>query len=172
MYAVEDKSATPASYPWEYGLPMASVLLWQVFPSVMVGPTQTSQSIHPVNIHRAAPTDPLPTAPSESQRRVHLVLNPDQRIQHHRPRLVQVERVALHLRLAGGLVGVPAVDVEGLGLRIGCWALADRGRLGGWFWRAGYRGDFRHGRDGFAFRVFDGRCHSTAEGEGREAPCC
>jgi len=84
------------------------------------GPTQTSQSINPINIHRTAAADPLAAAPPERQRRVHLVLDPDQRVQHHGSRLVQVQRVRLHPRLRRRLVGVPAVDVEGLrlGLRL------------------------------------------------------
>ena len=76
--------------------------------------TQTGQSVDAIDIHSAAPTNTLPTAPSKSERRVNFILNPDQRIQHHRTGLIQVQRVRLHLRLAGRLIGVPSVDVEGL----------------------------------------------------------
>lgn len=78
--------------------------------------TQTSQRVDPVNVHRARPADALPAAPPERQRRVDLVLDPDQRVQHHGAGFVQVERVGLHPWLLGRLVGVPAVDVEGLDL--------------------------------------------------------
>ena len=76
--------------------------------------TQTSQRIHPINVHRTTPTDALPTAPPKRQRRINLILDPDQRIQHHRPRLVQVKRVRLHPRLRRRLVRIPTVHVEGL----------------------------------------------------------
>jgi hypothetical protein len=111
------------------------------------GLTQTSQSINPINIHRTAPTNPLSTAPSKSKRRIYLILNPDQRIQHHRSGLVQVQSVRLHPRLRGRFIRVPAVNVEGLDL--GVWG---GGRL---FDRAGLRGgdDACHGAD----------CHGRAQ---------
>lgn len=96
--------------------------------------TQTSQSINPINIHRTAPTNTLSAAPSERKRRIYLILDPDERIQHHGAGLVQVQRVRLHPRLRGRLVGVPAVDVEGLGLGFRI--------VGGLFDRAGLRGRY------------------------------
>lgn len=82
--------------------------------------TQTSQSIDPINVHRTAPTNALSATPSKRQRRIDFILDPDQRIQHHRPRLVQIKRIRLHLRLRCRLIRVPAVDLESLGL--GLWA--------------------------------------------------
>lgn len=76
--------------------------------------TQASQCVDTINVHRAATADTLSAASPERERRVHLVLDPDQSVQHHWPSLVQIEGVGLHLRLAGRLIGVPAVDVEGL----------------------------------------------------------
>lgn len=116
------------------------------------GRTQTSQSINTINIHRAAPANTLSTAPAKRECGIHLVLDPNQRVEHHGPGLVQVQRVRLHPRLRGRLVGVPAVDVEGLDLGVGL--------LGG---RGGYacHAADAHGR---AYTGTQGR-----EGAGREA---
>lgn len=77
--------------------------------------TQTRQRVDTINVHCAATANTLSAASPESESRVHLVLDPDKRIQHHGSGLVQVESVGLHLGLGRGLIGVPAVDVEGLG---------------------------------------------------------
>ena len=140
---------------------------------VLDGPTQTSQRIHPINIHRTTPTNPLPTTPPKRQRRVHLVLNSNQRIEHHRPGLVQVEGVRLHFRLAGRLVRVPAVDVKRLDLRVlARTGLFDVAGLAFGHGRSRGRGDFGGSADGFAFGMLDCRCHAASEGERRQAPCC
>jgi hypothetical protein len=94
--------------------------------------TQTSQRINTINIHRTTTTNPLSTRSPESERRINFILNPNQRIQHHRTGFVQIECVALHARLRGWLVGVPAVDVEGLDLALGLSGrLLDRACLRG-----------------------------------------
>lgn len=81
--------------------------------------TQTSQRINSINIHGTASTDTLPTTPSKRERRVNLILDSDQRIQHHGSGLVEVQSVLLHARLVRGRVWVPTVDAEclDLGLR-------------------------------------------------------
>ena len=127
--------------------------------------TQTSQSINPINVHRTTPTDPLSAAPSESKCRIHLVLDSDQRIQHHGSCLVQIKRVRLHPRLGGRLVGIPAIDVEGLDL--GVW------RSGRLFDCAGLRRglwvhDRRHAADAHGGPQRGADCR---EGAGGEA-CC
>ena len=76
--------------------------------------TQAGQRVDAIDVHSAAPADALPAAAAKGQGRIDLVLDPDQRVEHHRPRLVEVERVRLHAGLRGRLVGAPAVDVEGL----------------------------------------------------------
>lgn len=126
---------------------------------------QTSQSINPINVHRTTPTDPLSAAPSESKCRIHLVLDSDQRIQHHGSCLVQIKRVRLHPRLGGRLVGIPAIDVEGLDL--GVW------RSGRLFDCAGLRRglwvhDRRHAADAHGGPQRGADCR---EGAGGEA-CC
>lgn len=87
--------------------------------------TETCQGVDSVNVHGTTSANTLATTPPESQSGVHLVLDPDERIQHHGSGLVQVECVRLHLGLGGRLIWVPSVDVEGLGLRIfaGLWIL-------------------------------------------------
>lgn len=79
---------------------------------------QAGQGVDTVDVHGAATADTLTATPPESKGRIDLVLNADERIQHHRSGLVQVEGVRLHLGLRGRLIGVPSVDVEGLCLRI------------------------------------------------------
>ena len=51
---------------------------------------QAGQRVHAIDIHRATPANALPTTPPERQGRVNLVLDADQRVQHHGARLVQV----------------------------------------------------------------------------------
>lgn len=87
--------------------------------------TKACQCVDSVNVHGAASTNALATTSPERQSGVHLVLDSDKRIQHHGSRLVQVERVRLHLGLGRGLIGIPSVDVERLHLGIfaGCGLL-------------------------------------------------
>jgi len=146
---------------------------WTVF--VSFSPTQASQCVHTIDIHRTAPTNTLSATPPERQSRVHLVLDPYQRIQHHRTSLVQIEGVRLHLRLGGRLIGVPAVDVEGLGQRLLVQLrLLDVGRLGGWDRWAGGGCGLGDGGERLALGVLDGCGHAAAEDLGRErkAPGC
>lgn len=114
--------------------------------------TQACQCVDSVNVHGAAPTNALSATPSKGQSWVHLVLDANQGVQHHRTSLVQVEGVGLHARLAGGLIGVPSVDLE-------CLDLAVRVLLG-----------LRCGRR--LSGGLDGGGHAAAEDLRREAPCC
>ena len=95
-------------------------------------PTKTGKRINPINIHSTTPTNSLSTAPPKRQGRVNLILNPNQRIQHHRPGLVEIQRVRLHLRLTRRLVGVPSVDLERFGFGVFARSgLLDVARFGG-----------------------------------------
>lgn len=116
--------------------------------------TQTSQRVDAVNVHGATSANTLSATPSEGESRVGLVLDPDQRVEHHGAGLVEVERVLLHARLAGRLIRVPSVDLELLnpGLRVGL-GLANGGRL--------LRGH------GAALRALDDRGHAATEDLGR-----
>jgi hypothetical protein len=93
--------------------------------SVCGNAAQAGQGIDTVDVHGAATANALTTTPPEGKGRVDLVLDADERIQHHRPGLVQVQRVRLHLGLRRWLVRIPSVDLERLGLRIlaGLWLL-------------------------------------------------
>ena len=55
--------------------------------------TQACQCVHAIDVHGAASTDTLSATPSECKSRVRLVLDSDERVQHHRPGLVQVQAV-------------------------------------------------------------------------------
>lgn len=79
--------------------------------------TQAGQRIASLDVHGTAPADTLPAAPSECQCWVDLVLDPDQRIEDHGSRLVQVQLVGLHEWLLVGRVWIPAVDFELLDVR-------------------------------------------------------
>lgn len=91
--------------------------------------TQASKSILAVDVHGAAAADTLTATSAERQSRVNLVLDTDNSIQHHGARLVEVESVALHTRLLGRRVGVPAVNLERLhpGLWLRRRAFTNRG---------------------------------------------
>lgn len=60
---------------------------------------QAGQGVDTVDVHGARTADTLTTTPPEGKGRVHLVLDTDERIQHHGSGLVQVEGVCLHLGL-------------------------------------------------------------------------
>lgn len=95
--------------------------------------TQASKSIDTVNVHGAGSANTLTARAAESESWVDLVLNANERIQHHRSGLVEIKGVCLHLWLLRWSVWVPSVDVEGLGLSIlgWCW-LGDGAGLGSW----------------------------------------
>ena len=99
-----------------------------VFRIVTVDATQTGEGVLAVNVHGARAANALSARPSKGQSGVHLVLNLDKRIENHRPRLVQVDFVALELGLLLRLVWVPSVDFE---------FLEEDGFLGGRGERAG-----------------------------------
>jgi hypothetical protein len=86
--------------------------------SISIPRTEACQCVDSINVHGTTPANSLTATPPESQCRVHLVLDPDERIEHHGPSLVQIERVRLHLGLRRWLIWVPSVDVESLCLCI------------------------------------------------------
>jgi hypothetical protein len=57
--------------------------------------------------------DPLPTRAAEGQRRIHLVLDPEQRIENHRSAIVEVdvESIEAGVRVE---IGIVAIDLERL----------------------------------------------------------
>jgi hypothetical protein len=80
--------------------------------AIPVDSAETSQGVLAVDVHGAASTDTLPAGSSESECRVHFILNLDQCVQNHRPCLVEVDLVGLQGGLLLRLVWVPAVDFE------------------------------------------------------------
>src|SRR5690606_16795272 len=69
------------------------------------------ERIDAVDVHGAGAADALPAGAAEGQRRVDIVLDIDQRVQHHRPAFGEVDFVSVDARVAV-LVGVPAVNAE------------------------------------------------------------
>ena len=72
---------------------------------------QASERVRAVHIHGARAADALAAGAAEGEGRVHLVLDFDQRVEHHRPALIQVDLVVLHFRLRAR-VRIPPVDGE------------------------------------------------------------
>jgi hypothetical protein len=156
---------------YSYRLVCANTAIYPLFPL-----TQTRQRVDTINVHCATAANALSAASPECKSRVHLVLDPDERVQHHGSGLVQVEGVGLHLGLGRRLIGVPAVDMEGLGQGIlvqrrlldGCGL-----RLGNWWARGGH--GLGGGGNGLALGVFNCGGHATGEhllrrGAWRKAP--
>jgi hypothetical protein len=84
---------------------------------------EAGEAVVAVDVHGAAPADALAAAAAEGERRVLLVLDLEQRVQHHRPAVGQVHLVVLEVRLRRRRVRVPPVDREGLraGGGLGRW---------------------------------------------------
>lgn len=74
---------------------------------------ETSEAVAAINVHRAGAADPLAAGAAEGEGRVDLVLDLDERVQDHRPALLQVDLVVLQLRLRR-VLRVPPVDLERL----------------------------------------------------------
>lgn len=99
---------------WECGLRIVSTLVSSLHPTIQR--TKTSQGVDTVNVHGTTSANSLSATPPKCQSWVDFILNPDQCIEHHGSRLVEIELVRLHLGLRGWLVGVPSVNVECLNL--------------------------------------------------------
>src|SRR5690606_26641728 len=69
------------------------------------------QRVGAVDVHRARAADALAAGAAEGQGRVDLVLDLDQRVQDHRPALVQVDLVGVQARVLV-VVRAPAIDLE------------------------------------------------------------
>lgn len=100
--------------------------------------TQAGESVNTVDVHGARTANTLTARSAESEGRVEFVLYPDERIEHHRSGLVQVEVVGLHLGLLAGLVRVPTVDLESFHLGLLGGSRLD-GRVGASECRAEHR---------------------------------
>src|SRR5690554_5404960 len=69
------------------------------------------QGVGAVDVHRAGAADALAAGAAEGQRGVDLVLDLDQRIENHRPALVEVDLVGVGTRVFV-VVRAPSVDLE------------------------------------------------------------
>ena len=85
---------------------------------VHVGHTQASERVLAVDVHGTATADTFTAASSEGESRVQFVLDADDGVQHHRAGLVQIDGVALHVRLFARGIRVPSVDLECLHARL------------------------------------------------------
>lgn len=117
------RSWSLAWYLLEFGLEAVSATLntWSKH-GVGASLTQAGKSINTINVHCTTSTDTLTTTSAESQSWVNLVLDSDQRIQHHRSSLVQIQSIALHAWLVCWFIWIPSVDVEGLDQGVRTWS--------------------------------------------------
>lgn len=141
--------------------------------------TQASESVDTINVHRTATADTLSATSPESQGGVDLVLDTDERIEHHGTGLVQIQLIGLHLGLLGGSIGVPAVDLELLDARLlggGGFLHGRRLRLGGDTGSGmascahlghGINGRIRAGEDSWAEEGLGSREKARSRAEGR-----
>lgn len=113
-----------------------------------LGHTQASQGVGAVDVHGTRAADTLSAAAAEGEGRVDLVLDADEGVENHGAGLVKIEGVGLHLGLLGGLVGVPAVDLEGLEVGL----LGSRVVLLGGVGELGHAAEGRRGGGGHAKR--------------------
>jgi len=83
----------------------------------LVNSTKTRKSVLSIDVHGTRSTDTLSARPPEGKRGVDLVFNFDQRVENHRPTLVQVNCVGLEFGGSGRFIWVPAIDLEFLWVR-------------------------------------------------------
>jgi len=108
--------------------------------------TQTSQSVDAIDIHRTRAADALAARPPEGQSGINLVLDADERVQHHGTGLLEIELVSLHFWLRCRLIRIPSVNVELLNLRSGSILNRCEGTLGnGWLEQPGCWSNGGHG---------------------------
>jgi len=73
---------------------------------------ETGEGVGAVDVHRATAANPLPARSPESQRRVQLVLDLDQTIQHHRTASVEIDFIGLLVGLLSRNVRIPSINIE------------------------------------------------------------
>ena len=71
------------------------------------------EAVLAIDIHRARPANPLAARASEGQCRVDLILDLDDRVEHHRPAFVEVDGVMVVTWICAA-VGIVAIDFERL----------------------------------------------------------
>ena len=71
-----------------------------------------SEGVDAADVHGARSADAFPAGPPECDGGVHLVLDLDERVQHHGTTGVQVDIELLHARLVARLIGIESVDEE------------------------------------------------------------
>ena len=75
--------------------------------------SRASKPVRAVDSHGAGSADPLAAGAAESQGRIDLILDPDKRVQHHWPAIVQIDLVAVDMGIATG-IRIVAIDFESL----------------------------------------------------------
>ena len=103
---------------------------------------EAGERVGAVDVHGAGAADALAAGAAEGQRGVDLVLDLDQRVQNHRPAVVEIDRKAVEPRVLAAL-GIPAVDPEGLDA---LGARRSRKGLAGPDLGIGGKGEFDHTR--------------------------
>mmetsp|Transcript_737 Transcript_737/g.2988 ORF Transcript_737/g.2988 Transcript_737/m.2988 type:complete len:298 (-) Transcript_737:19-912(-) len=83
---------------------------------------EAREAVAPADVHRAGSADALAATAAEGQARILLVLDLDQRVQHHGTAVIQIHRVGHHVRRLF-LLRIPPIDLEVLQMRSGVGAL-------------------------------------------------
>ena len=77
----------------------------------VVDAARAGERVEPVDVHRAGAADAFAAGAAESQRRIDLGFDPDERVEHHRPAIVAIDEIGVDARI-GVVVRVPAIDAE------------------------------------------------------------
>src|ERR1700691_134784 len=77
----------------------------------MIGRHGAGQRIGTVDVHGAGATHALAAGAAKGQRRVDVVLDPDQRVENHRPAVAGIDVISIDLRVTA-VVGTPAINPE------------------------------------------------------------
>ena len=72
-----------------------------------------------IDVHRAGAADAFAARAAEGQRRVDFRFDPDDRVEHHRPAIIDVDEIGVDARVLP-VFRVPAVDAELLQVRSAC----------------------------------------------------
>src|SRR6185437_1250680 len=72
---------------------------------------RAGKPVRAIDVHCAGAANPLATRTAERQRRIDLVLDPDERIKNHRPAIVEVHSERVQTRVFAG-IWIVAIDLE------------------------------------------------------------
>ena len=69
----------------------------------------TGKSVGTLNVHGAGSADTLAAGATEGERRIDVILDPDQRVENHRPAIAGVDIIGVDMRVLS-VVRIPAIN--------------------------------------------------------------